>query len=177
VSEQDVLQVLHRLEAAGIEWWIDGGWGVDALLGEQLRPHDDLDLAIRREDIDRLPAVFPEYDRVDEHEWPNFYALRDRSGRRLDFIPLEFDEHGDAVHTSADGARQLWSKETLGAEGDIGGRRVRCTSPEFQIASHLYEGHDAVDWDDAQRLSERFGIELPAGAKRPAFVHARRTAR
>src|SRR5919201_6639891 len=28
--------------------WLDRGWGLDALLGEQTRPHDDLDLAIPR---------------------------------------------------------------------------------------------------------------------------------
>jgi lincosamide nucleotidyltransferase A/C/D/E len=177
VSEEDVLEVLTRLDAAGIAWWIDGGWGVDALLGRQLRHHDDLDLAIPREDIDSLQTVFPEYDRVDEHEWPNYYALRHGPERRLDFIPLEFDDSGDAFHTSAGGARELWSRETLGARGEIGGRRVRCTSPAFQIASHLYDGHDAVDWDDAMRLSERFGIPLPEGLERPAFVHERRSQR
>jgi lincosamide nucleotidyltransferase A/C/D/E len=174
VTERDVLEALQRLDAAGIDWWIDGGWGVDALLRERRRDHDDLDLAIPLGDIDRLAGVFPEFDRVDEHEWPNYFALWDSAGRRLEFIPLEFEDSGDAFHTSADGARERWSKETLGAFGEIAGRPVRCTSPGFQIASHLYEGHDAVDWDDAERLSERFGIALPEGMERPDFVHERR---
>jgi lincosamide nucleotidyltransferase A/C/D/E len=52
----DVLDVLDRLNAAGIEWWVDGGWGVDALLGEETRTHNDLDLVIRRAEIHQLPA-------------------------------------------------------------------------------------------------------------------------
>ena len=28
----DVLAVLEQLEAAGVPTWLDGGWGVDALL-------------------------------------------------------------------------------------------------------------------------------------------------
>ena len=40
---------------------IDGGWGVDALLGRQTRLHEDLDLVIRRQDkpafMDRLGAL------------------------------------------------------------------------------------------------------------------------
>lgn len=31
-----MIDVLDRLDAAGIEWWVDGGWGVDALLGEDV---------------------------------------------------------------------------------------------------------------------------------------------
>lgn len=28
--------------------WLDGGWGVDALLGRQTRPHDDMDIVIEQ---------------------------------------------------------------------------------------------------------------------------------
>ena len=57
MSAEDVLAVLGALEAAGIPAWIGGGWGIDALVGEQTRRHDDLDLAFRAEDEARLPAV------------------------------------------------------------------------------------------------------------------------
>ena len=33
MTAADVLQLLDRLDAAGVEWWIEGGWGTDALLG------------------------------------------------------------------------------------------------------------------------------------------------
>ena len=39
----DVIDCYTTLENLGIEIWVDGGWGVDALLGEQTRPHKDLD--------------------------------------------------------------------------------------------------------------------------------------
>jgi lincosamide nucleotidyltransferase A/C/D/E len=45
-----VTEILDRLAARGIEVSVDGGWGVDALLGEQTRAHDDLDLVITRGD-------------------------------------------------------------------------------------------------------------------------------
>ena len=41
---QTLLAVVGLLEADGIDVWLDGGWGVDALLGQQTREHDDLDL-------------------------------------------------------------------------------------------------------------------------------------
>ena len=37
MSSDDVVQILDRLAACGIEAWVDGGWGVDALLGDQTR--------------------------------------------------------------------------------------------------------------------------------------------
>ena len=39
-----VLEVIATLEEASVRVWLDGGWGVDALLGEQTRNHADLDL-------------------------------------------------------------------------------------------------------------------------------------
>jgi lincosamide nucleotidyltransferase A/C/D/E len=48
----DVLHVIDLLKAAGVPVWVDGGWGVDALLGEQTRLHDDLDLDLALEHRD-----------------------------------------------------------------------------------------------------------------------------
>jgi Aminoglycoside-2''-adenylyltransferase len=48
MTKEDVLEVLNALEQAGVSVWIDGAWGVDALVGEETRPHTDLDLALDR---------------------------------------------------------------------------------------------------------------------------------
>ena len=39
----DVVEVIDALELAGVDVWVSGGWGFDALLEKQTRPHDDLD--------------------------------------------------------------------------------------------------------------------------------------
>src|SRR5215207_97925 len=116
-----MLDVLDRLDAAAVEWWIDGGWGVDALLGRETRLHDDLDFAVRAEDIDRLTTVFTEFHRVHEDQWPSAYVLRAGDGRELDFHPLEFDERGDGWQPQAGGAAALWPREALRALGRIAG--------------------------------------------------------
>lgn len=56
MTADDVLEIIGRLDAAGVRWWVHGGWGMDALLGKETRPHDDLDLAVPRADIDRRDA-------------------------------------------------------------------------------------------------------------------------
>ena len=43
MDADDVLRVIDRLASADIRVWVDGGWGVDALLGRQTRRHHDLD--------------------------------------------------------------------------------------------------------------------------------------
>lgn len=65
-----------------------GGWGVDALLGEQTRSHDDLDLVIARRDCsaaqDALAPLGSEHATDIEPGLPARLALRDSSDRRVD---------------------------------------------------------------------------------------------
>jgi polyisoprenoid-binding protein YceI len=52
-----VLDALHRV---GCRFWVEGGWGVDALVGRQTRPHRDLDIDI---DADRqIPMAQDDFD-------------------------------------------------------------------------------------------------------------------
>jgi lincosamide nucleotidyltransferase A/C/D/E len=48
MSRNDVLEVLEHLAGHDIDVWVDGGWGIDALVGSQTRPHGDLDLSSPR---------------------------------------------------------------------------------------------------------------------------------
>ena len=38
MQEREVTDFYRAMEHSGITVWIDGGWGVDALLGKQTRP-------------------------------------------------------------------------------------------------------------------------------------------
>jgi lincosamide nucleotidyltransferase A/C/D/E len=177
MTAADVLEVLDRLDRAGIEWWIEGGWGIDALLGEESRPHDDLDLAVLRSDVDRLGEVFPEFRRVDHEWWPARFVLRDARGRQLDFHPIAFDEHGCAWQELVDGKRAFRPSEGMNGRGRIGGRDVRCASAELQLRFHDYPDPDDVDWDDMRVLCERLALSPPrAYTRRPGHVDPKRTA-
>lgn len=177
MDTEDVVDVLDRLDAAKIEWWVDGGWGVDALLGEETRSHDDLDLVVRREEIERLPALFPEFEPV-EKEWrPARFVLRDGADRQIDFHPVEFDERGDGWQELNDGTRGRYPAADLEGRGRIGGRGVRCITPELQLRHHDYTtgSPDDIDWDDVRTLCAHFGLAVPPMyAKRPGFVEPKR---
>jgi hypothetical protein len=48
-----VLEILEALDEAGLRTVMLGGWGVDALVGRELRKHSDLDLALEDAELDR----------------------------------------------------------------------------------------------------------------------------
>jgi lincosamide nucleotidyltransferase A/C/D/E len=175
LKADDVVEVLGRLRVAGIEFWVEGGWGVDALLGEQTRAHDDLDLGVRLEDVDRICAVLSEFSRSDE-EWPASFVMRDRTGRTVDCHPLRFDEHGDGWQANTKGgAPYRWPRQGLQARGRIAGVDVPCISPELQLHWRTYPEFDDVDWQDVQQLCRRFGLDVPRHYReRPGFTAPKR---
>jgi lincosamide nucleotidyltransferase A/C/D/E len=157
----DVHQVVGAL--AGLRFWLDGGWGVDALLGEQTRAHSDLDLAIDSEDLGeaarRLAAHGFRHATEVEPGLPARYVLRDERGRQVDLHPLEFDD-GDGWQPLPDGARGLYPGSDLGHVGEIGGVHVPCISPALQLGHH--QGYEPTDRDrhDMQLLARKFGLQL-----------------
>ena len=48
VNITDVKQILQLAIDAEIKVFLDGGWGVDALLGHQSRVHNDIDIFVER---------------------------------------------------------------------------------------------------------------------------------
>lgn len=47
-------QAAERLAGVGIDWCVVGGWAIDLWLGRETRPHDDLEIAILRDDFATL---------------------------------------------------------------------------------------------------------------------------
>ena len=85
MTASDVVAVFDRLDEAGIDAWLDGGWGVDALLGEQTRDHDDLDLVMRVIDVPSMrDALAADGFVLDRGEPDSNFVLRDSGGREID---------------------------------------------------------------------------------------------
>ena len=159
MREEDAAALLEALEARGIGAALDG-WGVDALVGEQTRAHNDLDLFVERGDEDAAVALlrergFAPVERAFATEAHTAWA--DERGCEVDLHVYE---------RAADGAL-LFEGETYPAgvfagEGRIAGRAVRCIPPDAQVAFHCGYVHDADDVHDVRLLCERFGIPVPA---------------
>jgi lincosamide nucleotidyltransferase A/C/D/E len=51
---QEVVDLLQLFDHDHIIVFVDGGWGVDALLERRTRPHNDLDIALPHKDVPKL---------------------------------------------------------------------------------------------------------------------------
>jgi lincosamide nucleotidyltransferase A/C/D/E len=169
MDAKDVLVVLRLLEQTHCPVWIDGGWGVDALLGRQTRPHADLDLAVALTDVplatDVLGAVLG-YG-VTQDELPTRLELRTARDCRIDLHPLVFDEQGNGRQQLQDGSWGLYPAPGLTSSGAIGGQTVRCLSQELQLHFHLGYEPDADDRHDVVALCRHFGLVVPAAYFEP----------
>ncbi|WP_326678200.1 nucleotidyltransferase domain-containing protein [Streptomyces sp. NBC_01237] len=164
MSAEDVLEILDLLGGAGVDVWLDGGWGVDALLGRQTRAHDDLDIAVRTRDRARYSEVMAAASFTlwrDDGPWN--WVLSDTADRRVDVHLVDLsstrlDERGAHVH-GPDGI--AYPVGSLDGTGTVLGRTVPCGTAEFQVHSHTGYAIDDDDIRDVLALHRQFGIPLP----------------
>jgi len=164
MQANDVVQIVTWLEAVGISVWLDGGWGVDALVGRQTRPHDDLDVVIATEDAGHaLRRLEAQSFALTVDERPTRFVLRDPRDRRIDFHPVTFDVEGGGVQHLQDGRTFRYPPEGFHGSGSIDGHVVRCLSAEVQMLCHTGYVPDHNDHHDVALLHTRFGLPLPLG--------------
>ncbi|MGW1464867.1 nucleotidyltransferase domain-containing protein [Streptomyces sp. NPDC002308] len=177
MKAEEVLSVLALLRRAETDVWIGGGWGIDALIGEQTRDHRDLDLMHRRdqepavlaalagagytETLDQRPVRFVLTSVSDRSSSLHRSFPPDRSsspGRELDLHPLVFAADGSAVQASPEPDRPFRYPATGFVTGTIGGTRVPCLSAEQQ--AYFHQGYEPTprDLHDMALLRRAFGI-------------------
>jgi lincosamide nucleotidyltransferase A/C/D/E len=159
MTASDVVAFAQLLDQNRIDVWIDGGWGVDALLEEQTRSHSDLDIAIRHRDVDRLRALleargYKDVSRGDTRDC-NF-VLGDDLGHQIDVHTYEFDSAGNHVYGIA------YPADSLTGTGLVNGYPVKCISPEWMVRFHTGYEADENDYRDVLALCQRFGIKTPS---------------
>lgn len=164
----DVLALLDLAAAHGVRIWLDGGWAVDACLGEQTRRHDDVDIVVTTDDVGRLVAVlrergYTDVPRTDTRPW-NF-VLGDAYGREVDFHVVALDDNGNGVYGPREND-EVYPAGGLAGSGTIAGRVVNCLTAEQLVAFHTGYEPDAGDWADVSALCTRFGIPIPDGYAR-----------
>jgi lincosamide nucleotidyltransferase A/C/D/E len=156
----DVLQIIRCLECSAIGTWLDGGWGVDALLGEETRPHDDLDLVVRETDVPRLRSVLGgEGFREVKGGVPWNFVLADRHGRKVDVHTVRFDREGNGLYGPNGLMHPAGSLEGIET---VRGTQVRCKTAEAQMADRAGYEWRAGDYHDVRLLHERLAIQLPS---------------
>ncbi len=154
------MQLMQLFDQHNIDVVVDGGWGVDALLGQQTRLHADLDIALQHKDVPQLRALleargYKDVPRNDTRDC-NF-VMGDDQGHEVDFHSYTFDAHGTLVFGVE------YPLASLTGTGSIHGYPVKCISPEWAVKFHSGYELDENDYRDVAALCARFGIALPAG--------------
>jgi lincosamide nucleotidyltransferase A/C/D/E len=158
-----VLDLLGRLEARGIPVWLDGGWAIDALLGEQTRSHDDLDLVSRFADSAAIGEALADLGYVlAGGGLPHSFELVDAAGHQIDVHPVVLRDDGDGVYRMADGGEWIFPAAGFAGSGHVLGRRVPCLTAEVVMVNHT-SGYalDDAHQRDVEALGERYGIPVP----------------
>ncbi len=158
-----VVEVLDALAAEGVDVWLDGGWGVDALVGNVTRAHSDLDLAVWRADLGLVCGVLVTLGFVlTDDELPARAVYRRPDGTTVDLHPLVPGSDGAGLQELQDGSFGTYTAQGLSGHGTVGDRPVRCLSPELQVAFHLGFEPDDDDRHDVRMLCQRFALPVPA---------------
>jgi lincosamide nucleotidyltransferase A/C/D/E len=162
MTQADLLAILDRIDGAGIDTWLDGGWGVDALLGAQSRPHKDVDLVVQVIDVPAMrEALARDGFVLDRGEPESNFVLRDPKGHEIDVHPVRFNAGGDGVYRMEDGDDWIYPADGFTGRGRIGERDVKCLTADVQMLGHAggYEPH-WTDFHDMRLLNSRFGTPL-----------------
>jgi lincosamide nucleotidyltransferase A/C/D/E len=159
MSAQELVAIVCALETAGVDVWLDGGWGVDALLGGQTRAHDDLDLVVSLDDVPRLREVLGArgYDMLGGAP-PQAFELVDPEGRQVDVHPVTWAESGDGIYRMREGGTWPYPARGFAGSGTVAARPVRCLTAEVQLITHQGYDLDANDEADVAALREKFGL-------------------
>ena len=160
MDASEVLRVLDALDRAGVRAGVTGGWGIDALLRRQTREHGDVDLGVPSEGIDTaIEALATLGYAITGDERPAKIVLVGGGGE-VDLHPIVMLPSGAGVQTGFDGQTFEYPPGSLEAEGVIGGRIVRCGTPELQMTFH--RGYEPREHDrrDMAALAEAFRLTL-----------------
>lgn len=171
VQADDVIRVYESLSANKIRVWLTGGWGIDALLGEQTRPHKDVDILVLVDHVARLQVLLGRAgyhlkELWSENAWvldaqgakvPTAFVLEDPHGRQVDAHAMRLDEQGNGIPAWAD-ERPIFTREDLSGLGKIAGLAVPCLSPEMQLLCHTGYDLPPEHLRDLALLRERLGV-------------------
>ena len=182
VNAHDALSILERLRSNDILVWLTGGWGIDALLREETRPHKDLDLIMLLDDVARMCDLLARDGYQLKEFWsenvfvvdpagaetPTAFVLHDSEGHQVDAHAMLIDEQGNGIPAWNSEEGLIFRPEDLAGSGAIAGVSVSCISPAMQAVCHSGYAMPDFQIQDMTLLHQRYGLDKPSGMSDPA---------
>lgn len=166
MNAETVVEILETLASAGVDAWVDGGWGVDALLGRQTRPHEDLDLVVGLDCVARIQDVLGARGfTLTEDRLPVRFVLAHGVLGHVDFHTVTFDADGGGLQPQPSGNVFRYPPSGF-VSGSVAGRAVRCISADVQILCHLGYEPKEKDVHDVVALHRTLGVDVPSSYRR-----------
>ncbi len=158
MSFEHLVAVLAAVDEVRCGYWLEGGWGVDALVGRQTRPHRDVDIDIDGAFEDEVLTALGELGYAVETDWrPNRVELTAPGRGWVDVHPLVLDDMGNARQAALGGGWHEFPRSFF-TIGHLNGMAVPCFTVEAQRFFHTgYELRDLDRHDLAalDRLQQR----------------------
>lgn len=158
MTADEVHRVIDALAEAGCVSWLEGGWGVDALVGRQTRRHRDLDLAFDAAYEEIAFEVLGALGYMLETDWrPVRFELVAPPSRYSDMHPVVLNDHGSGVQAGPAGTTFFYPSASF-TTGVVAGRVANCISVDLQLRFHSgYEPReiDRVDLEHLHQVAAR----------------------
>lgn len=154
-------RALEALHSAGVEFLLGGAFALQTHLGVLLRAVKDLDLFLRRRDVERALAALRDAGYATELAFPHWLA---KAVAGSDFIDVIFSSGNGVVRVDDDWFAHAGRAEVLGVPVLVCPPEEGIWARAFVMERERYDGADVahllrccaptLDW---RRLIERFG--------------------
>lgn len=156
-TKENLIEVLDLLDSLQIKYWLDGGWGVDVLLGKQNRAHRDIDVDFDGNFTDLLLDTLKDKGYEIITDWhPTRIELYHAELGYIDIHPLIISADGSAKQA---GLNDDWYdfKAEWFVSAMFEGRRIPCISAVAQKLFHSGYELREVDKIDLKNLAAILG--------------------
>lgn len=146
--------IIDLLDELNIRYWVEGGWGIDILIGKQTRDHRDIDIDFdANAESELLEKLAEQGYKIVIDERPTRVELYHPQYGYLDLHPFELSEPGMMKQANPAGGWFELSSDWF-TESSFDGRRIPCVSVEGQRLFHSGYEQREIDQIDLKNLNE-----------------------
>lgn len=136
VAKEALFRILDVFDRSGVTYWLDGGWGVDVLYGQQTRAHRDIDIDFDSRYTERLMEMLQSMGYVLNTDWlPVRAELYCQEYGYLDIHPFDVSDPEHIRQANPDGGYFEFKADYFG-KAVFEGRTIPCISLAGQRAFH-----------------------------------------
>ena len=144
-TKENLMKVIEILEASNIKYWLDGGWGVDILVGKQTRDHRDIDIDFDAQHTEKLLSILKDYGyKIDTDSAPVRIELYSDKLGYIDIHPFILNENGTSKQADLNGGWYEFESDYFGS-AIFEGKKIPCISAKGQRVFHT--GYELRDVD------------------------------